>query len=49
MFKVQYLSLLSRTWVDSHLGNFSTERRARNAAATSDTLAGYETRVVPAL
>lgn len=46
MFKVQYLSVLNPgQWVDSHLGNFSTERRAQNAA---HALAGYETRVVVA-
>lgn len=32
MFKVQYESVLTPgAWVDSHLGNFSTERRAANA------------------
>lgn len=46
MFKVQYLSLLNPgTWVDSYLGNFSTERRAWNAA---QQLSGYQTRVVAA-
>jgi hypothetical protein len=46
MFKVQYLSILTPgLWVDSHLGNFSTERRAWNAA---QELRGYVTRVVPA-
>jgi hypothetical protein len=46
MFKVQYLSILNPgQWVDSHLGNFSSERRAQNA---SRAIAGYETRVVAA-
>ncbi len=32
MWKVQYKSVLTGAWVDSHLGNYSTERRASNAA-----------------
>lgn len=32
MWKVQYKSVLNGKWVDSHLGNYSTERRANNAA-----------------
>ena len=32
MWKVQYKSVLTGTWLDSYLGNYSTERRARNAA-----------------
>ena len=43
MFKVQYKSLISGEWVDSYLGNFSSERRAANA---SKELSGYETRVI---
>ena len=46
MFKVQKKSLFTGQWVETHLGTFSTERRARNAAAKE--LVGYETRVVPA-
>ena len=34
MWKVQYKSVLTGEWVDSHLGNYSTERRACNAART---------------
>lgn len=46
MFKIQYLSILNAgVWVDSHLGNFSTARRAANAAKQLD---GYQTRVVEA-
>jgi hypothetical protein len=43
MFKVQYKSLFTGEFVDSYLGNFSTERRATNA---SKALRGYEIRVV---
>ena len=32
MWKVQYKSVLTGVWVDSYLGNYSTERRANNAA-----------------
>jgi hypothetical protein len=47
MFKVQYLSILSPgRWFDAHLGNFSTKRRAENAAR--DQLKDYEWRVVAA-
>lgn len=46
MFKVQYKSVLSGQWCESHLGNFSSQRRAANAAAKE--LATYETRVVSA-
>ncbi len=45
MWKIQYKSLLSGSWVDSYHGNFSTERRALNAAKE---LIGYEVRIVPA-
>ena len=44
MYKVEYKSLFTGEWVQSHLGNFSTPRRAENAAKD---LTGYETRVVP--
>lgn len=46
MFKIQYKSLLSGAWCDSHLGAFSTAKRAANAAAKD--LAAYEVRVVAA-
>jgi hypothetical protein len=46
MFKVQYKSVLTGQWCESHLGNYSTQNRAANAAAKE--LAQYETRVVPA-
>lgn len=46
MFKVQYKSILSGQWCESHLGNFSSQKRAANAAAKE--LAKYETRVVAA-
>lgn len=46
MFKVQYKSFLSGEWVDSYLSNFSTERRAANAAKQAHPQ--YQTRVVPA-
>lgn len=32
MWKVQYKSVFSGLWIDSHLGNFSSERRAENSA-----------------
>lgn len=44
-FRVEYKSVLSGEWVQSHLPNFTTQRRAENAA--SKELSGYETRVVP--
>lgn len=46
MFKVQYKSVLTGEWVDSYLGNFSTERRAMNAAKSAHPQ--HETRVVSA-
>jgi len=46
MFKVQYKSVLSGEWVDSYIGNFSTERRAANAAKQAHPQ--YGTRVVRA-
>lgn len=46
MFKVQYKSILSGEWVDSYLGNFSTVKRAENAAK-KEFANRYEFRVIP--
>jgi hypothetical protein len=46
MFKVQYKSILSGAWVDSYVGNFSTKRRALNAAKAAHPQ--YEIRAVAA-
>ena len=32
MWKVEYKSVLTGRWVESYLGNFTTERRASSAA-----------------
>jgi len=47
MYKVQYKSMITGAFVESHLGNFSTERRAANAAKEL-AAKGYEIRVVAA-
>lgn len=44
MLKVQYRSVLTGQWVDSHLEYFSSERRAANAAARE--LKDQEIRVI---
>ena len=46
MFKIQYKSIFTGLWCESHLGNFSTKLRAQNAATKE--LHAFETRVVPA-
>ena len=46
MWKVEYKSLLSGAWVQSHLGHFASRLKAENAAKRE--LIGYETRATTA-